>query len=150
MRYRRQVADLHRKDGDPDARVQSIIHQKYRRQAEDIKEHEFIVHSTSWRYSKPNKIMLTYAAYSDALEFDQGKYKSLPLVRLRMITKQSRKPRSQAEVQNKVVSHAIRHIAFLIQTGDQEDFKSALRPATIKVLEKLWVSLAGKVLESGK
>jgi hypothetical protein len=39
----------------------------------------------------------------------------------------------------------MRHIAFLIQTGDQDEFKSALKPETVKVFEKLWVSLAGKV-----
>jgi hypothetical protein len=39
----------------------------------------------------------------------------------------------------------MRHIAFLIQSGDQEKFKSALKPETVEVFEKLWVSLAGKV-----
>jgi hypothetical protein len=40
----------------------------------------------------------------------------------------------------------MRHIAFLIQTGDQDDFKSALNKETIKVFEDLWVSLAGEIL----
>lgn len=89
--------------------------------------------------------MLTYVAYSDELEFRKNKTRSLALNEIRTITKKSRKPRSRAELEKKVVSHAMRHIAFLIQTGDQYDFESALTPETKEVFEKLWVSLAGKV-----
>jgi hypothetical protein len=88
---------------------------------------------------------LTYVAYSDDLEFKKGKFKNVPLKQLRTISKTSRKPRSRTGLEKKVVSHAMRHIAFLIQIGDQEDFKSALKSETVKVFEKLWVSLAGKV-----
>ncbi|HET9280080.1 MAG TPA: hypothetical protein VFN95_17920, partial [Flavitalea sp.] len=37
------------------------------------------------------------------------------------------------------------HIAFLIKTGPETDFKSALSPATKEGFEKLWFSLAGKL-----
>ena len=89
--------------------------------------------------------MLTYVAYSDKLEFEKGKAKSLPLKKLKTITKKSRKPRSRAELEKDVVSHAMRHIAFLIRTDDQIDFDSALTPKTKKVFQSLWVSLAGRV-----
>jgi hypothetical protein len=145
VRYQRKQANLSRKGGDPDRVIQSLIQEKRRSETEEVEEKEFIVHSTSWRYAKPDKVMLTYVAYSDELELEKGKAKSIPLQKLRTINKKSRKPRSQVELEKKVVSHAMRHIAFLIQTGDQDDFKSVLAPATIKVFEKLWVSLAGKV-----
>ena len=79
------------------------------------------------------------------LEFRKNKTRSLALKELRTITKKSREPRSRAELEKKVVSHAMRHIAFLIQTGDQDDFDRTLTPETKKVFEKLWVTLAGKV-----
>jgi hypothetical protein len=146
VRYQRKVANLSRRGGDPDARIRSLIHEKRRTDSGEIEEQEFVVHSTSWRYEQPGKILLTYAAYSDELEFKPGTFKSLSLKRLRTIQKQSHQPRSQTELHNKVVSHAIRHIAFLIQVGN-DDFESTLAPATVKVLKRIWGNLAGEVLE---
>ena len=150
VRYQRRQANLSQRGGDPDRVIQSFIHEKRRASSGRVQEKEFIVHSTSWRYAKPDRVILTYIAYSDELDFEKGKTKSqaksLPLKSLRTITKKSRKPRSRTELEKKVVSHAMRHIAFLIQTGDQDDFKSALQPETIKVFEKLWVNMAGKIL----
>jgi hypothetical protein len=145
VRYQRKLANLSQKGGDPDGMIRSLIREKHRSESGKVDQKEFIVHSTSWRYAKPDRVLLTYVAYSDDLEFKKGKFKNVPLKKLRMMSKKSRKPRSRTELEKKVVSHAMRHIAFLIQTGDQEDFKSALKPETIKVFEKLWVSLAGKV-----
>jgi hypothetical protein len=148
VRYQRKAADLSRKGGDPDAMIWSLIHEKRSTDLADAEEHEFIVHSTSWRYER-GKIVLTYAAYSDELEFKDGRFKSLSLKRLRTIQKKSQKPRSQTELHNKVVSHAIRHIAFLTQLGE-DDFKSVLTSRTAKVFETLWGNLAGEVLERGR
>lgn len=144
-RYQRKQANLSRRGGNPDSMIRSLIQEKGCTDSGEVEEKEFVVHSTSWRYEQPDKVVLTYIAYSDELEFPKGKTQNIPLKKLRTITKNNRKPRSQAELEKKVVSHAMRHIAFLIQTGDQEDFKSALTPKTIKVFEKLWVHLAGKV-----
>ena len=146
VRYQRKEANLSRRGGDPDRMIRSLLHEKRRASSGKVQEKEFIVHSTSWRYAQPNKIILTYVAYSDELEFEKGKAKSLSLKKLRTISKKSRKPASRAELEKKVVSHAMRHIAFLIQTGDQDDFKSALNKETTEVFEKLWVSLAGEIL----
>lgn len=145
VRYQHREANLSRKGGDPDRMIWTLIQEKRRADSGEVEEKEFIIHSTSWRYEQTGKVILTYVAYSDELEFPKGKSKSVPLKKLRMITKKSRKPRSHTELEKKVVSHAMRHIAFLIQTGDQEDFKSALKSETREVFERLWVSLAGKV-----
>lgn len=145
VRYERKQANLSKKGGDPDQMIQSLIQEKHRAASGKVEKKEFVVHSTSWRYTRPDKVMLTYVAYSDELEFEKGKAKSLHLKRLRTITKKSRRPRLRAELEKQVVSHAMRHIAFLIQTEDQNDFKRALMPETRKAFESLWVSLAGKV-----
>jgi hypothetical protein len=145
VRYQRKQANLSKKGGDPDSVIQSLIEEKHRASSGKVEKKEFVVHSTSWRYTRPDKVMLTYVAYSDELEFKTGKIHSLPLKKLRTITKKSRRPRSRAELEKQVVSHAMRHIAFLIQTEDQNDFKKALTPETREVFESLWVSLAGKV-----
>lgn len=150
VRYQRREANLNRRGSDLDSVIGSLIQEKRRLDSGEVEEKEFIVHSTSWRYEQPDKVLLTYVAYSEELEFKKGTSHSLSLKSLRTITKKSKKPASKAELEKKVVSHAMRHIAFLIQTGDQDDFKSVLKPETVKVFERLWVSLAGEVLEGGK
>jgi hypothetical protein len=143
VRYQRKEMNLSRKGSDPDKLIWSLIRQQLR----DLpaEEHEFIVHSTSWRYERPGKVILTYVAYSDELTFERGKAERISINHLRTITKQSRKPPSRTELEKKVVSHALRHIAFLIKTDDQIDFKSAMTPETMETFENLWVSLAGRV-----
>ena len=148
VRYQRKQANLSKKGGDPDVMIQSLILEK-RDDAEgsgEIEKKEFVVHSTSWRYIQPNKVVLTYVAYSDELEFEKGKFHSLPLKNLKKLTSKSQRARTRAAQEKQVVSHAMRHIAFLIKTDHQVDFRSALTPATIKIFKKLWVSLAGRVL----
>jgi hypothetical protein len=145
VRYQRKQANLSRKGGDPNHMIQSLIQEKRETASGEVEEKEFVVHSTSWRYAQPDKIMLTYVAYSDELEFEKGKFHSVPLKNLKTITKKSRKPRTRAALEKTVVSHAMRHMAFLIRTDDQIDFDSALTPETKKVFKSLWVSLAGRV-----
>ena len=148
VRYQRKQVNLSKKGGDPNVMIQSLILEK-RDDSEDsgkIEKKEFVVHSTSWRYLQPNKVVLTYVAYSDELEFEKGKFHSLPLKNLKKLTSKSHRARTRAAQEKQVVSHAMRHIAFLLKTDNQIDFKSALTPATIKIFKKLWVSLAGRVL----
>lgn len=147
VRYQRKEANLSRKGGDPDRIIRSLIWQKRRAPAEakEIEDQEFLIHSTSWRYEKPDKVILTYAAYSDELTFEKGKAHNLSLKKLRTLTKNSRRPRSPAELEKKVVSHAIRHIAFLIKTDDTGEFRNTLAPKTVTAFKKIWGSLAGRV-----
>ena len=149
VRYQRKEANLSRKGSDPDRVIWSRIREKRRGASEEADETEYLVHSASWRYERPGKVILTYIAYSDELKFEKGKAKSLALKELRNVTKKSRKPRSRGELEKKLVSHAMRHLAFLIQTNTQNEFKDALAPKTVKVFEELWVNLAGEVLEKG-
>ena len=147
VRYQRKEVNLSRKGSDPDQLMQSLLREKHHASARDEgpETREFLVHSTSWRYEPPGKVVLTYVAYSDEMEFDKGKWHSLPLKNLKTITKKSQKPRTQAAVEKRVVAHAMRHLAFLIQTEGVDDYERALAPETRKVFEELWVSLAGKV-----
>ena len=143
--YQRKEVNLSRNGGDPYQLIRSLIRERHPGVTGRITERDFIVHSTSWRYEEPDKILLTYVAYCDALEFPSGKVKHLPLTRLHLITKTSLKPSSTVELEKKVISHAMRHIAFLIRFGDEDNFKSALKPETVEVFENLWISLAGRV-----
>jgi hypothetical protein len=143
--YQRKEVNLSRKDRDPDRIILSLIQQKRHLPSQEVREEEFIVHSTSWRYERPGKVLLTYVAYSDELEFENGRAKSMSLKQLLTITKTGWTPRSSAEVEKKVISHALRHISFLLKTDKQIDFESAMTPETMDVFSQLWVSLAGRV-----
>jgi hypothetical protein len=143
VRYQRRQVNLSQKGSNPDKLIWSRIRQEPRDSAAE--EHEFVVHSTSWRYERPGMVILTYVAYSDDLTFKRGKAKTLSLKSLRNVKKETRKPSSRTELEKKVVSHALRHIAFLIKTEEEIDFRSAMKPETIRTFEGIWVSLAGKV-----
>ena len=141
--YQRKQVNLSHKNKDPDALIQSLIQHKLHTSAGEVSR-EFLVHSTSWRYSR-GKIILTYIAYSDELEFGRGTIKELTLKQLREINISRGSPRSSAGKERQVVAHAMRHIAFLIKTDYADQFKTAFTPRTRKVFRSLWVKLAGQL-----
>jgi hypothetical protein len=145
LHYRRKQVNLSRRGSDPDRIILSLIMQKRHLPSRELEEKEFLIHSTSWRYERPGNVILTYVAYSDEFEFPDGKTQSMSLKQLRTIAKTGWTPRSAAEVEKKVVCHAMRHISFLIRTDKEIDFESAMTPETMEIFSKLWVSLAGRV-----
>jgi hypothetical protein len=144
VRYQRRQVSLSGTQADPDRVIHSLIRRKFHTPAGEVEE-EFVVHSTSWRYAPPGEVILTYVAYSDELEFDAPEFKTLPLERLRMVDVSTPRPRSPDELEKQVVSHAMRHLAFLVKTDDENTLARVLTPETRKVFEALWVALAGRV-----
>lgn len=74
VRYQRKEANLSRKGDDPDKMIWSLIKdgRSAPAKSEEIEEKEFLIHSTSWRYERPGKVILTYVAYSDELKFEKA------------------------------------------------------------------------------
>ncbi len=142
--YLRKLVDLTNKKDDPDLLIQSLIQRTLGTPRRKVQQ-KFVIHSTSWRYMPPGKVMLTYIAYSDEIDFGRAKVQKLPLKELRRKHISKARPRSRSGLEKLVVTHAMRHLAFLIKTGDQSEFKSALTRGTRKVFKSLWVSLAGRV-----
>jgi hypothetical protein len=142
VHYQRKPVSLSEGGEDPDRTIKSLIRRKFH--ASEVEE-EFVVHSTSWRYTPPDKVVLTYVAYSDELEFKPGEAQSLPLEELRTVTISTPRPSSPAELEKQVVSHAMRHIAFLVKTDYEGALRGVLTPTTIEVFEAVWVALAGRV-----
>ena len=142
--HRRKQVSLSEMGQDPEHIIHSLIKQKYHTSAGEI-EAEFIIHSTSWRYMPPDQVILTYIVYSDELEFEQEDVRKLPLEELRTVNISTPRPLCPVELEKQVVSHAIRHIAFLVKTDHQRTLRQVLSANTIKVYEALWVALAGRV-----
>ena len=142
--YRRKQISLSEVGQDPEHIIHSLIMRKYHTSAREI-EAEFIIHSTSWRYSPPDQVILTYVAYSDELDFAQEEIRNLPLEELRTVSISTPRPLCPVELEKQVVSHAIRHLAFLVKTDHQHKLKHVLSASTIEAYESLWVTLAGRV-----
>src|SRR5687767_13343041 len=132
--YRHKQVSLNNKKEDPDVLIQSLMQHTLHTSAGSVKK-EFVIHSTSWRYTPPGKVVLTYIAYSDEIDFGRAKVSTLPLKELRRKDIAKARPRSRSGLEKLVVVHAMRHLAFLIKTGDQSEFKGALTPATRNVFK---------------
>ncbi len=143
VQYQRRQVDLSKRGTDPDMLAQSLIQNQLDTSHGELAQ-EFVVHSTSWRYASPGKIILTYIAYSDELAFGRGLLKNIPLKQLRKINISTGQPRSPAGRERQVVAHAMRHISFLIKTDYGNEFKYAFTPRTRRIFRSLWVSLAGR------
>jgi hypothetical protein len=142
--YQRKQVDLSRKGSDPNALIEALMQQKLQTSTGEMKR-EFVVHSTSWRYAAPGRIILTYIAYSDELSFSRSEVKKLTLKALRKINISSGKPRSPGGLERQVVAHAMRHISFLIKTDDQGEFKQVFTPGSRRIFKSLWSDLAGRL-----
>jgi hypothetical protein len=142
--YQRKQVDLSKKSGDPNALIQSFMQYKLQTSSGE-QQKEFVVHSTSWHYAQPGKVILTYIAYSDELEFGRHAVKSLTLKDLKKINLSTGQPRSRAGLERQVVAHAMRHISFLIKTDYAGEFKDAFTPRSSRVFKSLWSSLAGRL-----
>src|SRR5690349_15574847 len=108
--YRRTYLDLSHRRADPDSAIHALLHETVRGSDGEV-EQEFVVHSTSWRYVKPGRVLLTYVAYSDTLEFKIDLKHSLTIRQLRNIHVGIGHPRTRAGRERQVVAHAMRHIA---------------------------------------
>lgn len=144
VRYKRKQVCLNELSENPEQVIRSLIQQRYHVASAEIDE-EFVIHSTSWRYTPPDKIILTYVAYSDELDLEREPTQKLPLYELRVITPSTPRPESPAELEKQVISHAVRHVAFLIKTDGNNGLKQVLAPQTVPVFEDLWIALAGQV-----
>jgi len=107
----------------------------------------YILHSTSWRYDAPKTIVLTYIAFADSFSFKQlDPY----LLRFNDIsiasTKNPKKPRPDVITRNSVVSHALRHLAFLIATDAVGTYRKVISEETKQLFLHLDQSLAGRVV----
>lgn len=106
----------------------------------------YILHSTSWRYDAPKTITLTYVAYADSFSF---KHLDPRLLRVDDIaiaqTKNPKKPRPAVITSSSVVSHALRHLAFLVATDKENVYKNVISAETKQLFLQLDRTLAGRI-----
>jgi len=142
--YWKNTIDISGAKTDPDDIVLQILENKLKESPEILKE-DYIVHSTSWRYEEGGNIVLTYLIYSDFMDFGSNEIKTVPFSNMRLAVSTSHKrPRPELITEEHVISHALRHLAFLIKNGNYDDYKRCLSKGTLSKLRRLKEIPAGE------
>jgi hypothetical protein len=143
--YWKNTIDISGARTNPDDIVLQILENKLKESPEILKE-DYIVHSTSWRYEERDSIVLTYLIYSDFMDFGNNKIKNMPFSNLRLaISTSHKRPRPKVITEENVISHAIRHLAFLIKNGNHDGYKKSLSKETLRKLKELKDIPAGEI-----
>ena len=142
--YHRHTLDITGAQENPDNIILKLVSDETNETPNMIND-KFVIHSTSWRFENDG-IILTYLVYSDTVDFSNHQTKEL-LAKDFIIAKSenSKKPRPKEISEENVLSHAIRHLGFLIKTDEREKYVSAISAENIKMLEKAYPTLAGEI-----
>jgi hypothetical protein len=101
------------------------------------------VHSSSWRYAaEPGCVLLTFFSYSDKFELgaDAG--------RLALADLDAEQGKSNGGAcEQDVAAHAVRHLAFLLETGEVDTSNGTLRPESLRALRGVQAELAGVIFK---
>lgn len=142
--YHKHTVDITDNETNPDEIVSKIIGQETK-ETPNMIDDNFVIHSTSWRYEE-NGIILTYIAYSDNIALANHPTKELLVKNFKIAKSENSKiPRPKEIKEENVLSHAIRHLGFLIKTDEREKYTKAISPENIKMLEQAYPTLAGKI-----
>lgn len=143
--YWKNNIDITEAEEDPDNIVLKILESDINETPKMLKE-KYIVHSTSWRYEEKGLITLMYLVYSDHLDFGINPIKTIPFNQLRLaISTSYKKPRPQIIKEENVISHAVRHLAYLVKDGNYDSYKKCLTKETVKKLKELKSIPAGEI-----
>jgi hypothetical protein len=144
LRYFRHVVPITHLENNPDDIVYDLIKNDLNETPRMISE-SFIIHSTSWRYESSGEVYLTYLAYSDQIDFEKVDYHDLPFQDLELAHGRNiQKPRPSSINEINVISHALRHFAFLMHSKEGKRFRNVLKPETVDLFKKILSSLAGE------
>jgi hypothetical protein len=128
--------------GDPDDLVRTVAMSFLPGQTEESLR-TCIIHSTSWRFEAPDRILLTYLVYSEELRLPTGLEARLDL-RSAVLAENPdpARPRPDCIEETNVVFHAMRHLQFLLE---QPHFAKRVSECGWHGLQSLQPLLAGQI-----
>ncbi|GAB4432347.1 MAG: hypothetical protein OHK0040_02300 [bacterium] len=145
IRYSKIVIDITSDIRNPDDIVNEII-TTWSQVKKCFECDKYISHSTSWRYEEDGSIYLTYIVFSDKINFAGVLSNTLQIQGIEIPQPTSAKKPKPKEISEKhIVSHGIRHIAYLVKHPKCELYRNSLDNETIVLLKKIEVTLAGKL-----
>ncbi|WP_005036694.1 hypothetical protein [Holophaga foetida] len=107
-----------------------------------------IIHSTSWRFESTPRLVLTYLVYTDHPGFPRGQARRVDLRQLDLASNPDpARPRPTEIREEQVVAHGLRHLSFLIQTGQLKN-SGRLLPGSLDTFQALTGVLAGRFTSS--
>ncbi|MCC7304462.1 hypothetical protein IT418_03575 [bacterium] len=140
--YQKTITDISSTSLDPTIAINEAISKTFLGGNVPIQDH-YIVHSTSWRFDE-GTVILTYIVYSEKFQFPHKDTNVLPLSNLRIEPVRFQHGNTVIGEVN-VISHAIRHLGFLVGHDSEGKYVQATSPETIEKLKKIYPVLAGRI-----
>jgi hypothetical protein len=145
VRYWRSETVLADADVAPDRVVRDIV--EGRAPGSPVRAKRYLSHSTSWRYDPCGAVVLTYLVSIDNQEVgggDQGLWRELHAADLNLACSEDPcLPQPQRLTERHVLSHAIRHLAFLWRDGKDKTVRQILGADAAVLFAKAAPALAG-------
>ena len=126
--------------------AEEFLHFLFRDARLIVDNERYILHSTSWRYEKSRKIVLTYIVYADSFSFahmDPSLLRTDDIAVASTVTPKI--PQPPVITQKAVLSHALRHLAFLIATDKNRIYTQVISEETKTRFMALDQELAGRI-----
>jgi len=128
VRYWRSETVLADANVAPDLIVRDIV--EGRAPGSPIRAERYLSHSTSWRYDSSGAVVLTYLVTiedGDVGDLDDSYWLELLATDLSLASSgDPRQPQPQHLTERHVLSHAIRHLAFLWRYGNDESIRQVI------------------------
>ena len=144
VKYFRLVRSLDDKNEDPDETVLKLVRAELDVTPNIIKD-EFMVHTTSWRYEKPNDIYLTYLVISEKIDFGTHVTKDLYRNEMKIVININlKKPRPEVIEERHVISHGLSHIS-LLMSKHKEKYRGILNRQHKLFMKTLGKEIPGRI-----
>lgn len=146
FQYIRREIGLTEEQRDPDLVATEYIRYLFTDSSIIAHRQRYILHSTSWRYELPHRIILTYIVYADTFQLRELFPGYLDNAHIAVVqTENPQTPRPVRIVPAAVLSHALRHLAFLIATDSKNVFRAVISKETITTFLQIDTQLAGRI-----
>lgn len=144
--YVRKELNLVQDQRDPDQIANEYLKYLFNDSRLITDKEKYILHSTSWRYEIPNRVLLTYVVYADSFIFKGMNPRLIRTKDLHIARSSNAKvPRPIRITSDEVVSHGIRHIGYLLRNDARKVFKGIVEKKAKDILLNLSDELAGKI-----
>ena len=142
----RKALDMTQESRDPDKVADEYIQFLFQDSSVIHDKKKYILHSTSWRYDPPQTIILTYLVYAASFSFKQLNPFLLRFEQIAVAqTDNPKVPRPKNLTQISVISHGIRHLAYLISNDINSAFKNIVSAETHLLFQSVEKQLAGEI-----
>ncbi|MBI1888916.1 MAG: hypothetical protein HYS15_03235 [Candidatus Spechtbacteria bacterium] len=140
--YTKHIYDRTLERGSTDEIVRSYCQSLLGRSAPRIGDRCW-VHSTGWHDEGDDTIVLTYLLYSEDFRFEEGVARKFFWSDVTALLPRLSDPKVAASEQG-ILVHALRHLAFFVQTDTSGMYENLLTTKNFRRLLNLPMGLAGK------